>query len=377
MHNYHLLESLKNNMDVLFISSQINKNVSYYSEKKIKFSGISNYLPLFYWRFVKSKFLQNGLRSLQDWQISIAMAKAIDSHPANVIEFMDVHSEGYSYLRKNPANFRKTKIIIRSHTPWGLLRSYYSHEERRGFDGWWSFEREKYCFHNCDSITVPSIDLKDQLITLYNLSEEKITVIPNIIDIHHFTPLPKPKKTRFFTILHVGRFERPKGVITLTRAFIEFAKINKNSRLVMVGQARGASFDHCFRLLKNADLIEKVEYSGFISYDDLPKYYAKADVVVVPSEIYESFSYTVAQAISCNKPVIASKIGGIPETLDHGRCGLLFDPGKNNELFNMLSYVYGNPNKVSQISNDARDHAINNFSQEKLAPIYKDFYQTR
>ena len=377
MHNYHLLESLKNNMDVLFISSQINKNASYYSEKKIKFSSISNYLPLFYWRFVKSKFLQNGLRSLQDWQISIAMAKALDSHPANVIEFMDVHSEGYSYLRKNPANFRKTKVVIRSHTPWGLLRSYYSHEERRGFDGWWSFEREKYCFHNCDSITVPSIDLKDQLITLYNLSEEKITVIPNIIDIHHFTPLPKPKKTRFFTILHVGRFERPKGVITLTRAFIEFAKINKDCRLIMVGQARGSSHEHCIRLLKNAGLIEKVQFSGFVSYDDLPKYYAKADVVVVPSEIYESFSYTVAQAISCNKPVIASKIGGIPETLDHGRCGLLFHPGKNNELFNMLSYVYENPNKVSQISNDARDYAINNFSQEKLAPIYKDFYQTR
>ncbi len=377
MHNYHLLESLKNNMDVLFISSQIHKNASYYSEKKIQFSGISNYLPLFYWRFVKSKFLQNGLRSLQDWRISIAIANAIDSYPADVIEFMDVHSEGYFYLKRNPENIRKNKVIIRSHTPWGLLRSFYNHKERQGFDGWWSFEREKYCFQNCDSITVPSIDLKGQLIALYNISDEKITVIPNIIDIHHFTPLQKPKNTRSFTILHVGRFERPKGVITLIRAFIEFAKINKNCRLIMVGQARGASFEHCLSLLKNADLIEKVQYSGFVPYEDLPKYYAKADVVVVPSEIYESFSYTVAQAMACNKPVIASKIGGIPETLDYGRCGLLFQPGKKNELLNMLSYVYENPYKVSKISNDAKEHAINTFSQEKLAPIYKDYYQTQ
>jgi hypothetical protein len=43
----------------------------------------------------------------------------------------------------------------------------------------------------------------------------------------------------------------------------------------------------------------------------------------------------------------------------------------------MLSYVYENPYKVSKISNDAKEHAINTFSQEKLAPIYKDYYQTQ
>ena len=145
MHNYYLLELLKDGMDITLTSSQIEQNKSYYSFKHIPFNGISADLPLVYWRLAKNKILQNGLRSLQDWHISLAMAKSIKFQPTDVIEFMDIHSEGYAYLRQNPRKNRKTKVIIRSHTPWSLLRSYYSNEERQGVDGWWSFNRENYC----------------------------------------------------------------------------------------------------------------------------------------------------------------------------------------------------------------------------------------
>jgi glycosyltransferase involved in cell wall biosynthesis len=119
-------------------------------------------------------------------------------------------------------------------------------------------------------------------------------------------------------------------------------------------------------------MIKKVKFTGFVPYEDLPKYYADADVVVVASEIYESFSYTVAQAMACNKPVIASNIGGIPETLDSGRLGLLFEPGNIDSLFEKLRDVYDN--QVRDISKDAREYAVNNFSFEKLGAIYNDYY---
>ena len=374
MHNHYLLNILKGKMNIGFISSKININETYYLKKKIEFNGISKFLPVFFWCFIKNKSLQNGLRSFQDWQISKEIARNLDYHSADVIEFMDIHSEGYVYLRRNSASSRKTKVIIRSHTPWGLLRSFYLNKERKGYDGWWSIDREKFCFQNCDAITVPSMDLKEHLIELYNLPEEKITAIPNIIDTNHFKPLPKIEDNNSFNILHVGRFERPKGVITVIKAFIEFAKINKNCKLIMVGQARGEAYEDCIELLKNANLIERVEYPGFVSYEELPTYYAKVDLVIVASEIYESFSYTVAQAMACSKLVIASKIGGIPETLNHGRCGFLFEPGKEDGLFNKLTYVYNNYDKLLNTSKDARDYAVSKYSQEILAPIYKDYY---
>ena len=115
MHNNYLLELLKDGMDIALISSQNEQNDSYYSKKYISFNGISANLPLVYWRLVKNKILQNGLRSLQDWCISLAMAKAINSQPTDVIEFMDIHSEGYAYLRQNPRRNRKTKVIIFPH----------------------------------------------------------------------------------------------------------------------------------------------------------------------------------------------------------------------------------------------------------------------
>ena len=372
MHNYYLLELLKDGMGISLTSSQIEQNKAYYSFKHIPFNGISAALPLVSWRLAKNKFLRNGLRSLQDWRISLAIAKSIKSQPVDVIEFMDIHSEGYVYLRQNPRKNRKTKVIIRSHTPWGLLRSYYSNKERQGVDGWWAINRENYCFKACDAVTTPSQDLKNKLIKIYNLPDEKITVIPNIIDTNHFRPLSRMRDDQPFNILHVGRFERAKGVITLIKAFIEFAKIGTECKLINVGQARGSSFAECHELLKSSGMINKVKFTGIVSYEDLPRYYADADVVVVASEIYESFSYTVAQAMACSKPVIASNIGGIPETLDSGRLGLLFEPGNINSLFEKLSYVYNN--QVRDISKVAREYAVNNFSFEKLGTIYNDYY---
>ena len=119
-------------------------------------------------------------------------------------------------------------------------------------------------------------------------------------------------------------------------------------------------------------MIKKVKFTGFVSYENLPLCYADADVVIVASEIYESFSYTVAQAMACSKPVIAANIGGIPETLDSGRVGVIFEPGNIDSLFEKLSYVFNN--QVRDISKDAREYAVNNFSFEKLGAIYGDYY---
>ena len=76
--------------------------------------------------------------------------------------------------------------------------------------------------------------------------------------------------------------------------------------------------------------------------------------------------------MACSKPVIASNIGGIPETLDSGRLGLLFEPGNMDSLFEKLSYVYNN--QVRNISKGAREYVVNNFSFEKLGAIYNDYY---
>ena len=214
-----------------------------------------------------------------------------------------------------------------------------------------------------------------QLIEIFKIHKEKIKVIPNILDTNHFSPKNNVKNNHF-NILHVGRFERAKGVETLIKAFIHLAKIYKDIHLTCIGYERGSSFDKCKDYLDKENLIDNVSFKGFIAYERLPEFYGKSDIVVVPSEIYESFSYTVAQGMACGKPVVASDIGGIPETVNKGQAGVLFDTGNVQDLIEKIESLYLNETGRRYIGDKARDYAVNNFSIEALGPKYIEYYQS-
>ena len=200
-------------------------------------------------------------------------------------------------------------------------------------------------------------------------------MIPNLVDTNHFKPKEKSNsKNNGFQILHVGRFERPKGVETLTKAFIRIAKKYKNISLINVGKLRGSSASACESWLEKENLLNRVTFTDFIDYEQLPKFYQNADLIIVPSEIYESFSYTVAQALSSGKTVIASEIGGIPETINNGNAGILFTPGNIEELAQKIENVYLKKIDISAIEINARKHILNNYSLNALKGKYIQFY---
>jgi len=128
-------------------------------------------------------------------------------------------------------------------------------------------------------------------------------------------------------------------------------------------------------LLKKNKLDQKVIFTGFVDYPDLPEFYAKSDIVVVPSEIYESFSYTVAQGMACGKPVIASEIGGIPETTNYGNAGLLFEPGNVDQLNGKIEMLYANTGIREEVGRKARKYIVDYCSIESLKAKYIEFYQ--
>jgi len=375
MHNVNLLNSINNYLDVSLISEDNDLNESYYLGRGIPFNAFRSSQKYFYSILMRLGFLKNGLRSFTDWYNSFIINTTLSNHPHDLVEFMDIHSEGFVYHKSNPKGVRKTKVIIRSHTPWTILRKYYSDYERKGVDAWWAIDREQYCFNNCDAITTPSNDLKNELIKTFNIDEEKITVLPNLVDTNHFTPRDH-SDNELFTILHVGRFERGKGVDTLLDAFSLLAKKYPNIHLLNIGPGQGAYLDKCKNRLNNENLLDRVTFAGFIDYETLPVKYGNADLVIVPSEIYESFSYTVAQAMACGRAVIASKIGGIPETLGNGNNGLSFKPGNTEELFEKIEGLYIDEKKRIYLGSKARDYAVNNFSIEVLSPKYIEYYRS-
>ena len=375
MHNYHLINLLKGNFDINSVSIQDKYN----SESLTNKDGI-NYifidLPfknLFYLSF-RFKFLDSWVRSYKDWIISKQMFKAKCNFNSNIMEFMDIHSESYYFL-KGKSYHSDLKVIIRSHTPWTLLRKYYENKERKNVDSKWAYQRESFCLKKCDIITTPSENLKINLIKIFNLDEKKIVVLPNIIDTDHFKPLQIRKNDGRFNILHVGRFNRGKGAITLIKAFIKLAKKYDDLFLVNVGKTDTNIYLKCKILLKKHNLEQRVSFKNFVDYDDLPKFYGNSDVVIVPSELYESFSYTIAQGMSCGKIVIGSDIGGIPETLNYGKAGLLFKPGNTINLIEKIKEVYLKKINIKQFESEARVFILENFSFNALKPRYLKFYK--
>ena len=375
MHNYHLMNLLNDNLEINSISihdqynidNLMNKNGLRYFFIKLPFKSMFDLS----FRF---KVLDNWVRAYKDWIISKKMFRVKNSFESNIMEFMDIHSEGYYFL-KNKNHIGNSKVIIRSHTPWTLLKKYYKNKEKQNIDSKWTYDREYFCFKNCDTITTPSENLKTNLINTFNLNEKKIVVLPNIIDTDHFKPLQIRKKDNRFKILHVGRFNRGKGAITLIKAFIKLAKKYNNIFLVNVGKTDTNTLLECRTLLEKNNLYQRVSFEKIINYTNLPNYYGDSDVVIVPSELYESFSYTVAQGMSCGKVVIASDIGGIPETLNHGKAGLLFKPGDVQKLIGKIKEVYLKKINSKNIESAARNFILENFSFNVLKTKYLDFYR--
>jgi len=376
MHNKNLVQAIYQDINVNVLSLSNKNNKTYFESINIPFYAVKPPNSLLY-RLSKTAFLRKVYRYYIDWNISSKMAQYLKAHDTSVIEFMDIHSEAYSYLKQNPKASRKTKVVIRSHTPWGLLKNTYLPEEVEFNDTWKAFEKEKFCFENCDAITTPSEDLKSKIIELYHIHPDKIFVIPNLVDSNHFKPYEDEINNKIgFKILHVGRFERSKGVETLTKAFIKIAKKYHDVSLINVGKLRGSSAATCESWLEKENLLDRVSFMDFIDYEQLPQYYHESDLVIVPSEIYESFSYTVAQGMSCGKIVIASKIGGIPETVDYGRVGFLFTPGNVEELEKKIESIYLKKVNVTEIEVHARKHVLQNFSIQALKGEYIQFYQS-
>ena len=167
-------------------------------------------------------------------------------------------------------------------------------------------------------------------------------------------------------ILFFGRLEKYKGVFTLLKA-VEHNGIP----LKIVGDGsllQDLSFINKLENLKN------IEFLGFLRGSDLKSVILNARFVVSPSEVYETFGYTVAESMMASKPVVGSKIGAIPELVKDGVNGLLFETGNSNDLADKINWLNNRPKNISYLSRNAYSFAEREFDSEiyyrKLISLY-------
>ncbi len=242
------------------------------------------------------------------------------------------------------------------------------------------FGAERNIMQSCDRILVLTESESNDIRQLYDTPLSKISVIPAGVDIEMFTPVPQGEARRELglesgnILLYVGRIDPIKGLDLLLES-VGILSDHMDLNLIIVGG--NLQSDEETQKLRNKvedlDLTSKVTLVGSVPQDKLPYYYSAADLFVLPSH-YESFGFVALESMSCGRPVIASRVGGIPSFVDHGVTGYLV-PWRCPEPFaDKIEILFKNKNLRHFMGQKSREKALS-MSWENMSTNMEKVYR--
>jgi len=205
---------------------------------------------------------------------------------------------------------------------------------------------KRYFMNEVDVIIAPSkFVMNGHIKNGFFLNCKKI-VLPSGIE------LPKQKSVEksyeIIDILYVGQVSEYKGVDILIKAS---KKIDSdNTQLHIIGEGAGLEK---FKKLAGGD--KRIKFYGFLQRQELKELYKKANLLIVPSICYDNSPTVIYESFSFGIPVIGSRIGGIPELIEEGYNGFLFEAGNVEELEDMINKVIKKPEQLREMGRNALD----------------------
>lgn len=203
---------------------------------------------------------------------------------------------------------------------------------------------EKRTYQLADRIVAVSEATKDALVEHYSISEHKVTVIHNAVDISRFHPLGIPKIPHL--LLYVGRIDKRKGIEFLIRSLPLVRELIPDVHLMVGG--KGRYLERMKDLVSRLDLKRNVTFLGFVPDDRLNELYNQARCVIVPS-IFEGFGMTVIEALAAGTRVVGTDVDGIREILGSGEYGRLVPYGNNQALADAIVGELNEPKRAGAL----------------------------
>lgn len=202
----------------------------------------------------------------------------------------------------------------------------------------------------------------------YRLPLEKIPMIYNGIDLSRCIPKASYETGDTVTILHVGRFDFPKNHAGLLKAFRMLLETSPQCRLRLVGD--GELRGEMEALAADLGISGQVTFCGM--QQNVYPYLHDADILVLPS-VYEGNPMTIIEAMGTGLPIVASRVGGIPDMIGDGESGLLVLP-EPEEICKALSRLVEDRDLRQRLGCAAAKQSAR-FSSRHMAREYVQCYQ--
>lgn len=323
------------------------------------------------------------------WRESVrTLLRVHDDDPVAVIASQSKAARAYLDARSGlPATQRLPTVVIMHSASIDELRSHlrqsYRHPARAAFrwlprdiSGW---RDDRRWLHHADHVTVLSQDAAKSMSRWLRVPASRVTVIPNGVDVNGITVAAEHRaemRQRMgiaddaTAILILASLVRRKGQRHMLDALATplLRGYGRSLRLILSGE--GPTREMLQRQSALLGLEEQVIFTGRIPHDEVPALLSAADIVALPAED-EGMPLSLLEAMAAGHPVVASRVGAIPEIVEDGVSGLLVAPGSSDALARAIDELIRNPQTAKRLGDAGHNQVCAQYDQRTMVSAYE------
>lgn len=338
-------------------------------------------IPAGPWEFIPKEFIYDVLPELANNMISFIKENSLD------YDLYHGHYVDAGIVALDVAKAMSKPVYFTAHSLGGWKRDQMGgepEEMEKKFNFRHRIAEEIRIFDHVNAQSLTSVVQHEKLKELYDYEADNIVIIPPGVDVHSFYP-PKEGEARVQTSLPdkyvfcLSRIDTNKGHDLLLHAWDIVRREIDDVDLVIGGGSPNPKprelgvFASMDEIIQKAGMQERVTRIGYVPDGMMRAYYQQAEIFVMPS-LFEPFGMTSQEAMACGTPVVASKFGGIRNTIRNGYNGLLVDPSDPGEFAEAMIQLLKDDSKRDEIGRNSHNVIMEEYSWEAIARRHIEFY---
>ena len=295
-----------------------------------------------------------------DWSAVKKIRELLVKHNVDILHAHGYKADLYGYAAVWP---KRVKLLATSHNWTGKTLSMRAYAAA-----------DRLILTRFDEVIVVS-DAVGTTLRRWGVSGEKVSTICNGVDVERFSEAATELRDEITTgsqalIGFVGRLVSEKGGALLIRAAQQVLAVQPNTKFVFAGE--GPARQEWETLAGELGISEHVSFVGV--REDMPGVYASLNMLVLPS-LLEAFPMCLLEAMAAGKPVIATRVGAVPQLVRSEVTGLLLNPGDVDGLAAAIVRLLQHPELASRLGENGRAQVARHYSAEAMARSYIAKYE--